>query len=126
MRRLPDGRDALSLLERGALAGPQIDAIAARIAAFHARERPGCAGAVRARGVARACASAPVRDSFGEVGRFDAFGARARAAGARAEALLARHGQRFERRRAEGRVVDGHGDLHLAHVWFEATRRRRS
>ena len=31
---------------------------------------------------------------------------------------MAAHPDRFERRRRDGRVVDGHGDLHLEHVWF--------
>jgi len=29
------------------------------------------------------------------------------------------HLQRFEARRLAGRTVDGHGDLHLQHIWFE-------
>ena len=29
------------------------------------------------------------------------------------------HPDRFDVRRRDGRAVDGHGDLHLAHVWFE-------
>ena len=118
MRRLPDGCDALSLLERGALGESHVDAIAARIAAFHAQNGMG-APAPFSPEVWLARVAGPVRESFDEVGRSEPFAARARAAGARAEALLARHAQRFERRREAGRVVDGHGDLHLAHVWFE-------
>ncbi len=118
MRRLPDGRDALSLLERGVLGESHVDAIASRIAEFHARNGLGAPAPIAPEAwLARV--AGPVRESFGEVARSDPFGARARAAGTRAEALLARHSQRFERRRASGRVVDGHGDLHLAHVWFE-------
>ncbi|MEX2208382.1 MAG: AAA family ATPase [Myxococcota bacterium] len=118
MRRLPDGRDALSLLERGMLGESHVDAIASRIADFHARHGMGAPAPIAPEAwLARVLG--PVRESFGEITRSDPFGARARAAGARAEALLARHGQRLERRRASGRVVDGHGDLHLAHVWFE-------
>lgn len=36
MRRLPEGRDALSLLERGALRAAHVDAVATRLAGFHA------------------------------------------------------------------------------------------
>ncbi|MGH7337792.1 MAG: hypothetical protein ACREI7_09445, partial [Myxococcota bacterium] len=36
MRRLPDGRDALSLLEAGKLTAEQLDALAALLARFHA------------------------------------------------------------------------------------------
>jgi aminoglycoside phosphotransferase family enzyme/predicted kinase len=118
MRRLPDGGDALALLERGSLRESHVDAIASRIADFHARNGMGAPAPIAPEAwLARVLG--PVRESFGDVGRSDPFGARAHAAGARAEALLARHAQRFERRRASGRVVDGHGDLHLAHVWFE-------
>jgi predicted kinase len=35
-------------------------------------------------------------------------------------ARLAAGAARLEARRAEGRAVDGHGDVHLQHVWFEA------
>jgi len=118
MRRLPEGRDALAMLERGALSEQHVDAIALRIAGFHALNGLG-APAPFSPEAWLARVAGPVRESFGEIGRSDAFGARARAAGARAEALLDRHAQRFERRRVAGRVVDGHGDLHLAHVWFE-------
>ena len=118
MRRLAAGRDALAMLERGVLREHHIDAIAVRIAAFHAQNGMGVPAPFSPEAwLVRVVA--PVRESFNEVGRSDAFAARSRAAGARAEALLGRHAQRFERRRAAGRVVDGHGDLHLAHVWFE-------
>ena len=119
MRRLPDGRDALSMLERGALRAQHIDAIAARIAAFHEQNGLGAPAPFTPEAwLARV--AAPVRESFSEIGRSDAFAARAWEIGARAEALLGRHAQRFERRRVAGRIVDGHGDLHLAHVWFES------
>ena len=45
---------------------------------------------------------------------------RARAARGRARApSRERHADRFERRRLAGRAVDGHGDLHLQHLWYE-------
>ena len=118
MRRLPEGRDALALLERGALREHHVDAIAVRIAAFHADNALGAPAPFPAE-TWLARVAAPVHESFAEIGRAEAFAARARAAGAHAEALLHRHARRFERRRVLGRVVDGHGDLHLAHVWFE-------
>jgi hypothetical protein len=37
-------------------------------------------------------------------------------------AFVASHRDVFEARRREGRAVDGHGDVHLQHVWFEAGR----
>ncbi len=118
MRRLPDGRDALSLLAGGALGEHHVDANAARIAAFHAQNGLGAPAPFSPEAWIERVAG-PVRESFGEIGRTGPFAARARGAAARAETLLARHAQRFERRRTAGRVVDGHGDLHLAHVWFE-------
>ena len=39
MRRLPAGRDALSLLEAGRLRGRHVDEVAERVAAFHAAHR---------------------------------------------------------------------------------------
>src|SRR5262249_57758672 len=39
-----------------------------------------------------------------------------------ARAAAVERAARFEARREAGRAVDGHGDLHLAHVWFEADR----
>ncbi len=118
MRRLPDGGDALSMLERGALREHHIDAVATRIAGFHAENGLG-APAPFSPAAWLARVGAPVRESFSEVGRGASFASRAAEAGARADFLLRSRAQRFERRRVEGRIVDGHGDLHLAHVWFE-------
>lgn len=118
MRRLATGRDALSMLERGALGGRQIDALATRIAAFHGANGLGAPAPFAAEAwLARL--AAPVRDSFAEIAREPTHEARAQAAAARAADVLRRHAQRFEQRRASGRVVDGHGDLHLAHLFFE-------
>jgi predicted kinase len=39
-----------------------------------------------------------------------------------AREFLATHADAFEARRRAGRAVDGHGDVHLAHVWFEPGR----
>ncbi|HSJ98241.1 MAG TPA: hypothetical protein VLC53_14275, partial [Myxococcota bacterium] len=63
MRRLPDGFDALSLLERGALHARHLDAVAERLARFHGehglgRPAPFSPDAWRAR------IEAPVRDNL--------------------------------------------------------------
>lgn len=118
MRRLPEGRDALALLERGELTERHVDAIAARIADFHAQNGLG-APAPFAPEAWLARIAEPVRQSFGEIASSSALAARGKQAAARAEELLRSHAQRFESRRVAGRVVDGHGDLHLAHIWFE-------
>jgi hypothetical protein len=122
MRRLPDGSDALSLLGRGALGAPEIDALAARIAALHAAHGLGTP-APFSPAEWRARVTGPMRDnvaSLGDSARSGVVAARDVAQLAAAtEAALGSHAQRLEARRAEGRAVDGHGDLHLQHVWLE-------
>jgi len=121
MRRLPQGRDALSLLRSGRLGVEQIGRLARRIAEFH-----------RAHGLGRPSPfppalwrernEGPIRENFTTFDRaagtiLDA--AEVKRLRERTEAALASHGPRFEERRREGRAVDAHGDLHLEHVWFE-------
>ena len=118
MTRLADGRDAQSLLARGELGPKHVDAIAVRIADFHASHGLG-APAPFAREEWLERVAAPVRESFSEIAEAGELAPRARAASARAESFLARHAERFEERRRAGRIVDAHGDLHLQHVWFE-------
>jgi aminoglycoside phosphotransferase family enzyme/predicted kinase len=121
MRRLPEGRDALSLLARGALAPAQVDRVARAIAHFHAGQSLG-APAPWGDVEWLAHCTRPVRANF------DALRGSLRDAGelARLERLEAAAGRFarenagvFEARRLAGRAVDGHGDLHLQHVWFE-------
>ncbi|HME72453.1 MAG TPA: AAA family ATPase [Myxococcota bacterium] len=127
MRRLPLGRDALSLLVAGRLRSQQIDRVALAVARFHAQNRlslhqHGSASAWLERSVR------PVRQNF-ELLREASVGAPGRkallraATLARAEALASRfvasQRARFEARRRARRGVDGHGDLHLQHVFFE-------
>jgi aminoglycoside phosphotransferase family enzyme/predicted kinase len=121
MRRLPAGRDALSLLERGELTPAHLDRVAERIAAFHAAHGLGAPAPFTAEQWRERC-TGPVEDNFALLAEGDAAlfpgGLLARARdGSRAFAEA--RGDRFERRRLAGRAVDGHGDLHLAHVWFE-------
>ncbi len=127
MRRLAQGRDALSLLGAGRLRPEQIDRVAVAVARFHAHHRltprqHGSASAWLERSVA------PVRQNF-ELLREATVGAPGRpallraATLARAEVLarrfVERERARFEARRRARRGVDGHGDLHLQHVFFE-------
>jgi uncharacterized protein len=123
MRRLPSGRDALSLLAAGAFGAAHVRAAAERIASFHRAhglgapapftgeawrertDRPMQANLAGLREHAAAACLAPA-----EVDALDTAWRRALAASAGP----------LERRRAEGRAVEGHGDLHLAHLWFEA------
>lgn len=121
MRRLPDGRDALSLLERGELAPGHIDRIAEHIARFHAGVGLGVPAPWSAAEWLAHC-TRPALANFTTLRGF-ASDPEARSTLARLEAatrdFIAGHAARFEARRREGRVVDGHGDLHLQHVWFE-------
>jgi aminoglycoside phosphotransferase family enzyme/predicted kinase len=119
MRRLPDGRDALSLLERGALRAHHLDAVAQTLARFHGLHglgvpSPWSAEAWRAR------VHGPVQDNAA-AGDGASGAAWARLAD-RARAFAERHADAFEARRVAGRAVDGHGDVHLQHVWFETER----
>ena len=121
MRRLPAGRDALSLLARAALSDAQIEGAAARIARFHAQHglgtpapftpeqwRQRCVGPAEdnLRLLAQAPSSLLSSDALHELET-------------RTRAFAEAHAERFERRRLAGRAVDGHGDLHLQHLWYE-------
>ena len=121
MRRLPAGRDALSLLERGALTGAQLDRLALRMARFHAAHGLGTPAPYAESEWWEHC-TRPAFANF-ETLRGFAVAGEPRAALARLEAAtrgFARdQAARFEARRRAGRAVDAHGDLHLQHVWFE-------
>jgi len=124
MRRLPAGRDALSLLSAGHLTSGHIDAVAERIASFHQENRlpPKRLGSDRAilqhvmqpfQDCIRTLEAAPHNQEIGATLR--AIDELARAfLDARAEQVCA-----YVRR---GSQIDGHGDLHLQHVWFEHDR----
>jgi aminoglycoside phosphotransferase family enzyme/predicted kinase len=122
MRRLPDGRDALSLLETGQLREAHIDRVARAIARFHAAGGLGTPAPFDAAGWLRRC-TGPVADNL----RLLADGPADVAPRETLEAVVAlsrrfeaEHADRFECRRLDGRAVEGHGDLHLQHVWLEA------
>ncbi len=121
MRRLADGRDALSLLEAGRLAPRHVDTLAVRIAHFH----DGCGLGTPApfsREAWLARCTRPASDNFASLAEADVEAAPPEllaTARERAEAFVRDHADRFDRRRREGRAVEGHGDLHLQHVFFE-------
>lgn len=101
-----------ALLERGKLTAAHIDAVGARIAAFH-RE------AVRVDADLPAVVGTAVRANLDELGaaagdRLDA--ARLTAAQRLTEAFLLARREDLEDRARTGRVVDGHGDLRAEHV----------
>lgn len=122
MRRLPEGRDALSLLERGALRARHLDAVAHTLAHFHARQRLGVPSPWSADGW-RQRVHRPVQDNVAATtGGDDENRATWQRLGRRAREFAERHAAAFEARRVAGRAVDGHGDVHLQHVWFETDR----
>jgi aminoglycoside phosphotransferase family enzyme/predicted kinase len=120
MRRLPTGRDALSLVQSGQLTPAMLDALAERIARFHAEARLGRPAPFDAASW-RARIEQPAVENFRvlrEALPAELAPAVERTA-ARVQRVLAERAGDFERRRLEGRAVDGHGDLHLQHVWYE-------
>jgi len=121
MRRLPAGRDALSLLLAGRLPPARLDRVAERIAEFHAEQTLGVPAPFSASQWLERCTK-PIEENFALLA--DAAGRsfpRELLAGAHeaARGFVARHAGRFEARRLAGRAVEGHGDLHLQHLWFE-------
>jgi len=121
MRRLAAGRDALSLLSQGALTPAHVDAVAARVAGFHAEQGLGVPAPFEPEAWRRRIVE-PVEENFASLARTagrtvsECALERARR---KARAFADKKGWRFEARRRAGRAVDGHGDLHLEHVWFE-------
>ncbi len=122
MLRLPEDRDAQSLLAAGDLGTDQIDRLARRIARFHQRGRLGAPSPFTpAEWLGRI--EGPVLENLRTLREHycgGPEGARAEGLEAAAHGFVQRHSERFERRRREGRAVDGHGDLQLQHVWFRS------
>ncbi len=116
MQRLPADRMLDVLLREGAVDGAAMAALARRIAAFHA-------GAERGPGVVEAGSPTKLagfaRANFVEIEALSDHGlprglleALAKTADAQFAALL----PALQRRAAEGRVCDGHGDLHARNI----------
>ena len=121
MRRLPAGCDALSMLARGALRPAHLDAVAQRLARFHhehglGRPSPWPRSAWFER--VQAPARANLRLLEAGAGRLYPRALWSTLC-EEADAFALAHRDAFEARRSAGRAVDGHGDVHLQHVWFE-------
>jgi hypothetical protein len=121
MRRLAEGRDLRSMLDRGEANMQHVDRIAVRMAAFHAEHSLGRPAPVASEEWLTRT-TAPARANFDAVAAAPASivpPAEVEEIRLLASSFVeARRGE-FEVRRANGRVVDGHGDLHTEHVWFE-------
>ena len=122
MRRLRTRSDALSMLEEGELFPAHIDQAAQLVADFHLRYGLGIPSPfsteewlARIREPIEAnvtvletrSASLTTRNKIRNVAEA-------------ANSFLRDRADRFERRRIDGRAVDGHGDLHLQHLWYES------
>jgi len=124
MRRLPADRMLAELLERGEIDNDVMARRADLLADFHA-------GAATGPGVdeygSPAAVAELVRQNLAELRDFTPGGAglRTHSAGLqcflelRTEAFLAAHEDLLARRVAEGRIRDGHGDLHAENVCFD-------
>lgn len=121
MIRLPDELRADLRLATGTLSPEHVDAAAAHMADFHARaERNGRAD----RWASPEALRRNVRDNFMETTDAPADGLLSYAEAAEIERwqldFLRDRTRTFERRIAAGRVCDGHGDLRLEHMYFDA------
>ncbi|MCL2447616.1 MAG: AAA family ATPase [Polyangiaceae bacterium] len=120
MKRLPDDARADVILERGDLRGEWVDAIATRIAAFHAVAPSGNAIAPHASPEAIAQnVEQNVEQTRDGMARFIDTAQAAEVIRAQ-RSFVDEHRGRLERRVATGRVRDGHGDLRLEHVYLAA------
>lgn len=120
MRRLPDGRDALSMLESGQLERRHVEALADRLVAFHRAADLGTpAPWSPEEWLARV--ERPVAETF-TLARTKGGDVLESSTLDRAEDAMQRwlddHRDAVVARRDAGRAVDGHGDLHLDHVWY--------
>lgn len=119
MRRLPDVIRADRLLERGALSLTQLDAIAQRLAEFHAQAAHG--RKVCLFGAPEQIAQ-NVRENFAQTrGCIERFFSRREAAELEnwQRNCLQDRAKLFRERIDLNRVRDGHGDLRLEHVYLE-------
>ena len=117
MRRLPEGRDAHSLAIAGALSARQVDSIADLVARFHGEH------ALRVQQIDPDLWILNIHRAIDDAIELARTGGLDPEDLDRLGALVAQRRpaceQRLRRRLSQGRAVDGHGDMHLQHVWFE-------
>jgi aminoglycoside phosphotransferase family enzyme/predicted kinase len=116
MRRLGEAANAESLLRHGDLSHDHLARLAGRLTAFYATAAPardsGSNVALRVNVEENFAQVEPFVGRFADRGTFEAVGAWQRQ-------CLEHNANVFARRREQGRVRDGHGDLRLEHVYFE-------
>jgi len=124
MRRLPDGGDAQAMLERGELTYAHLDAVAHRLSDFHRAHRLEFPGHFSESAWLDHVAN-PIMQTLALIREGnDAADVqeRAKALAAVTRNGLEKHAAQIRARHRDGLSVDGHGDLQLGHVWFEADR----
>lgn len=118
MGRLDDAGRADRLVRSRGLTPEELESLAHHLARFHARARSDCHTA--AFGAPERIA-VNVRENFEQTrDSITRYLTRTEADEIERYQLefLERHADRFEARRADGRVRDGHGDLRLEHIYF--------
>jgi len=125
MQRLPEGHDAQSMLYHGDLRTEHLDATVDQLVRFHGANRLRAEGDEASSGadwVARS--TQPARDNLTALSARPEFMAPSPIAKTLARideqthAFVREHSGLLARRYQSGLCVDGHGDLHLQHVWF--------
>jgi uncharacterized protein len=119
MRRLPEVWQADRRLARGDLSTEHIDAIAVRLARFHAEAAHDAR--VASFGLPLVIVES-VLENFAQTGEVvNAYLTRAEATDLERwqTDFLARHRSLFEKRMRTGRIREGHGDLRLEHVYID-------
>jgi aminoglycoside phosphotransferase family enzyme/predicted kinase len=120
MRRLAEEDSALARLERGALGRAELERVAERLAVFHAEAALGAPAPFDAEAWRGRMADPALANYDAMEGERHGLDPEHLRTGREAtEAALDRLAPDFERRRVAGRAVDGHGDLHLQHVFLE-------
>lgn len=117
MRRLPAGGDALSMVRRGELTAEHLERVAERLVPFHATHGLGRPAPWSESEAFERVAGPCLANCEALRGRVDAD--RLAALERRTRERLGALRPWIEARRLAGRAVDGHGDVHLEHVWFE-------
>jgi len=120
MRRLPEGRLLSELLARRAAGAADLRRVARRIAAFHAR-----AALAEPRWRRVAVLAGNLRENFRQtvpfLGRTVSGEDYLLVWDYNRDFLQRRHAL-LEKRVRDGRIRDGHGDLHAEHIWIDGSR----
>jgi len=119
MVRLPEARMLTNLLERGEIDNRMVDDLVALLVAFHARAATG--PGVDEHGAPEAVA-ANAEENFRQLERLVGADLFSRAhldfLATAARRFLSSHADRFARRLPQGRIREGHGDLHAGNLCF--------